>query len=671
MLEELELRDLGPIHDAKLVPARGMTSITGETGAGKSMLLSALRLISGAPADASRVATGAKEAWAQGIFVVNEGDAALAIAQQAGAQCDDHEIFVARTVPASGRSRAILCGKTVPKSVLASLADELITIHGQSEQLRIASPARQREFLDRCADNDKERLAYAKAWNAYREIDDRLHRLSSQESSMRQQADYLRESIARIDRVDPQPGELEELKRQRERIEHAAQINTGVANALAALDASQGDGGDDYQSADALIQHAVHALRGIHLSGVFEQCAGVANALAALDASQGDGGDDYQSADALIQHAVHALRGIHLSGVFEQCADRLESARAEIEDVTFTLSQQLDLDSSGEDLDTLNGRIHELDELTRRWGPTLDDVIAWRDKARFDVEDLDASPEKLTELAAQRDECLRKAHKAASALTKTRERAAKRLSKDVDGELAQLAMAGSSLTIEVRAREGDGALAASALTKTRERAAKRLSKDVDGELAQLAMAGSSLTIEVRAREGDGALDANGGDDVEFLFTPFKGSSALAMGKSASGGELSRLMLALELSAAGERAHKEGEAPDGDEVPRMTFIFDEVDAGVGGKAAVELGRRLARLARRAQVIVVTHLPQVASWADSQYVVGKKEDGDGIVSTHVREVIGDARTEEIARMLDGSTTATSLDHARELLASSKLS
>lgn len=577
MLEELELRDLGPIHDAKLVPARGMTSITGETGAGKSMLLSALRLISGAPADASRVATGAKEAWAQGIFVVNEGDAALAIAQQAGAQCDDHEIFVARTVPASGRSRAILCGKTVPKSVLASLADELITIHGQSEQLRIASPARQREFLDRCADNDKERLAYAKAWNAYREIDDRLHRLSSQESSMRQQADYLRESIARIDRVDPQPGELEELKRQRERIEHAAQINTGVANALAAL-----------------------------------------------DASQGDGGDDYQSADALIQHAVHALRGIHLSGVFEQCADRLESARAEIEDVTFTLSQQLDLDSSGEDLDTLNGRIHELDELTRRWGPTLDDVIAWRDKARFDVEDLDASPEKLTELAAQRDECLRKAHKAASALT-----------------------------------------------KTRERAAKRLSKDVDGELAQLAMAGSSLTIEVRAREGDGALDANGGDDVEFLFTPFKGSSALAMGKSASGGELSRLMLALELSAAGERAHKEGEAPDGDEVPRMTFIFDEVDAGVGGKAAVELGRRLARLARRAQVIVVTHLPQVASWADSQYVVGKKEDGDGIVSTHVREVIGDARTEEIARMLDGSTTATSLDHARELLASSKLS
>lgn len=577
MLEELELRDLGPIHDAKLVPARGMTSITGETGAGKSMLLSALRLISGAPADASRVATGAKEAWAQGIFVVNEGDAALAIAQQAGAQCDDHEIFVARTVPASGRSRAILCGKTVPKSVLASLADELITIHGQSEQLRIASPARQREFLDRCADNDKERLAYAKAWNAYREIDDRLHRLSSQESSMRQQADYLRESIARIDRVDPRPGELEELKRQRERIEHAAQINTGVANALAAL-----------------------------------------------DASQGDGGDDYQSADALIQHAVHALHGIHLSGVFEQCADRLESARAEIEDVTFTLSQQLDLDSSGEDLDTLNGRIHELDELTRRWGPTLDDVIAWRDKARFDVEDLDASPEKLTELAAQRDECLRKAHKAASALT-----------------------------------------------KTRERAAKRLSKDVDGELAQLAMAGSSLTIEVRAREGDGALDANGGDDVEFLFTPFKGSSTLAMGKSASGGELSRLMLALELSAAGERAHKEGEAPEGDEVPPMTFIFDEVDAGVGGKAAVELGRRLARLARRAQVIVVTHLPQVASWADSQYVVGKKEDGDGIVSTHVREVIGDARTEEIARMLDGSTTATSLDHARELLASSKLS
>ncbi len=575
MLEELELRDLGPIREAKLVPARGMTSITGETGAGKSMLLSAIRLISGGAADSGRVSAGAKQAWAQGIFQADDGGAALAVAEQAGANVDDGEIFVSRIVPASGRSRAILCGRTVPKSVLAALAQELITIHGQSDQLRIASPARQREFLDRCANNEKERRAYAKAWDMYREIDDRLRRLSSQESSMRQQADYLRESIARIDRVDPQPGELEELKSQRERIEHAAQINAGVAGALAAL-----------------------------------------------DSSQGDGGDDYRGADELVRYAAQALRGIRLGGVFEQCADRLDSLQAELEDISFTLSQQLDLDDSGEDLDTINGRIHELDELARRWGPTLDDVIAWRDKARFDVEDLDASPEKLEELSAERDRRLLAARKAAAALT-----------------------------------------------KTRERAAKRLSKDVDDELAQLAMADASLTIAVHARGGDDALDMNGGDDVEFLFTPFKGSPALAMGKSASGGELSRLMLALELSCAGERAGGESDM-DGGTMPAMTFIFDEIDAGVGGKAAVELGRRLARLARRAQVIVVTHLPQVASWADSQFVVGKSEDGNGVVSTHVREVIGDARTEEIARMLDGSTTPTSLEHARELLASSKL-
>ena len=571
MLEELELRDLGPIREAKLVPARGMT---GETGAGKSMLLSAIRLISGGAADSGRVSAGAKQAWAQGIFLANEGDAVLAVAEQAGATDDDGEIFVSRTVPASGRSRAILCGRTVPKSVLASIAGELITIHGQSDQLRIASPSRQREFLDRCANNEKERRAYAKAWNAYREIDDRLRRLSSQESSMRQQADYLRESIARIDRVDPQPGELEELKGQRERIEHAAQINAGVAGALAALDSSQGDGGE------------------------------------------------YRGADELVRYASQALRGIRLGGVFGQCADRLDSLQAELEDISFTLSQQLDLDESGEDLDTINGRIHELDELTRRWGPTLDDVIAWRDKARFDVEDLDASPEKLEELAARRDRCLETARKAAAALT-----------------------------------------------KTRERAAKRLSKDVDGELAQLAMADASLTVAVHARDGADALDMNGGDDVEFLFTPFKGSPALAMGKSASGGELSRLMLALELSCAGERATDESDSDDG-AVPAMTFIFDEIDAGVGGKAGVELGKRLARLARRAQVIVVTHLPQVASWADSQFVVGKSKEDDGTVSTHVREVIGDARTEEIARMLDGSTTPTSLEHAKELLAASKL-
>lgn len=574
MLEELELRDLGPIREAKLVPARGMTSITGETGAGKSMLLSAIRLISGGAADSGRVSAGAKQAWAQGIFLANEGDAVLAVAEQAGATDDDGEIFVSRTVPASGRSRAILCGRTVPKSVLASIAGELITIHGQSDQLRIASPSRQRELLDRCANNEKERRAYAKAWNAYREIDDRLRRLSSQESSMRQQADYLRESIARINRVDPQPGELEELKGQRERIEHAAQINAGVAGALAALDSSQGDG------------------------------------------------SEYRGADELVRYASQALRGIRLGGVFEQCADRLDSLQAELEDISFTLSQQLDLDESGEDLDTINGRIHELDELTRRWGPTLDDVIAWRDQARFDVEDLNASPEKLEELAARRDRCLETARKAAVALT-----------------------------------------------KTRERAAKRLSKDVDGELAQLAMADASLTVAVHARDGADALDMNGGDDVEFLFTPFKGSPALAMGKSASGGELSRLMLALELSCAGERATDESDSDDG-AVPAMTFIFDEIDAGVGGKAGVELGKRLARLARRAQVIVVTHLPQVASWADSQFVVGKSKDDDGTVSTHVREVIGDARTEEIARMLDGSTTPTSLEHAKELLAASKL-
>lgn len=559
MLEELELRDLGPIRNATIDPAEGMTAITGETGAGKSMLLSALRMISGAPAEPARVAPDAERAWAQGVFLA--GDDVRGLLEQAGVDADDQEVFLSRTVPAHGRSRAVACGRTVPRSLLAQLCERLVTIHGQADQLRIASPARQREFLDRHAGDEALLDEYARAWNAWREVDERLTRLESQQASMRQQADYLRESIARIDEVDPHAGELEDLKSRRARIENAARVSSGVATALAALDGA------------------------------------------------GDG-DGYTGAADLVQRAADVLRALSFDERFAQCADRLVSAHAEIEDVAFSLSGLLDAEEGEADLDAINGRIHELDELVRRWGPGLEDVIAWRERARFDVEDLDDSPERLEQLRARRER--------------------------LRGDLTEVARR---------------------LSRARTHAAERLCAAVDGELTQLAMAGASLRIAVTPRRGEDALDATGGDDVEFLFTPFPGSEALPMGRSASGGELSRLMLALELSAAhGAR--------------NMTFIFDEVDAGVGGKAAVELGRRLARLARHAQVIVVTHLPQVASWAQRQYVVSKEEDEDGATRTQVLEVDGEARVEEIARMLAGSESRTSRDHARELLSSCTL-
>lgn len=598
MLEELDIRNLGPIRQATITPAAGMTAITGETGAGKSMLLSALNLISGGPADAGRVSSGADEAWAQGIFAVHDDAEAASAARDAGVEAEDGELFLSRTVRAAGRSRAMLGGKGVPKSVLALVSGELVTIHGQAEQLRIASPSRQREFLDRAAGDDVELGAYREAWRALSAMDERLTRLRSQESSARQRADYLRESVEHINQVDPHPGEDDELKAKRDRIENAADIAEGVSRALAALDSSQ----MDYDSS----------------------------------------GESAGASDLLLQ-AAQALRGIRASGDFGGLADRLESLNAELQDVVFALSGHLDEDFGDADLDALNARIHELGELTRRWGPSLADVIAWRDKAAFEIEDLDASPEKLAELESEREQLYQAAVEAAGVLSRARSQAATRLAARVTAELESLAMSGASLEIRVTPR-----------AETTDRC---------------------------------PLDQNGGDDIAFLFTPYEGSPQLPMGKSASGGELSRLMLALELSAAdmhgGESRGEDGARNEsgngsraGSNAPLsdMTFIFDEVDAGVGGKAAAELGRRLARLARTSQVIVVTHLAQVASWADSQFVVTKEppdadDDEVGVITT-VAEVTQEARVHEIARMLSGSESEASLDHARELLADSKL-
>ena len=567
MLEELEIHNLGPIRSALIAPAGGMTAITGETGAGKSMLLSAIRLISGGPSDGGRVSVGASEAWAQGVFEVASSPAAVAVAHEAGFEPEDGELFLSRKVPASGRSRSMLSGRSVPRSVLGSIAAELVTIHGQADQLRIASSVRQREFLDRYAGDDVALAAYGKAWNALRAMDERLERLSSQESSMRQQADYLRESIERINRIDPQPGEMTELRARRDRIENAAEIAEGVNRALSALDASQVV--DDVESS---------------------------------------------SATDLIDRASQALRAIHVDGMFSELADRLDSISTDLSDVVFTLSGEVDNDLGMEDLDAINGRIHELDDLIRRWGPELSDVIAWRDQAVFDLEDLDASPEKVSQLQAEREKLFGEALKAARAVSKRRVAAAKELAAKVTAELESLAVSGSKLEIRVSEREH--------------------------------------------------LDASGADGIDFLFTPFPGSPQMPMGKSASGGELSRLMLALELVAA------EKHVVAGGSVPPMTFIFDEVDAGVGGKTAVELGARLAKLAQSAQVIVVTHLPQVASWADEQYVVAKGEMDDGSIATTINQVRGEARVHEIARMLSGSESEASLEHAEELLKSSVL-
>lgn len=592
MLEELEIRNLGPISHAVITPSYGMTAITGETGAGKSMLLSAIRLIAGGKADSSRIASFASESWAQGVFSVSKSGIVSNLLQESGIDVEESEgddskidVYVSRTVPKSGRSRAVVSGCSVPKTLLDKICSQTITIHGQSDQLRIATSAKQREFLDSISCDSKELQEYSVAFKEWQDAVESYNRLINQESSSRQRADYLRESLEKIRQIDPKRNEDEELKAKRDRIENAAQIVGAISEAISSLDASQIDYG------------AIDSVDALHL----------------------------------VDNASKSIRSIRVDGDYSAIANQLDDISSQISDIVMQLAQQLDVDESQEDLDAINNRIHDLSDLTRRWGPQIDDVLEWAKKAQFELEDLDDSPEAIDRAKKACDKYYSNAKNLADKLYDLRKSAAEKFSFEVSKELESLAMQDAQLLIKVNRRKVD-------------------------------------------ETGVVDLDSHGLDNVEFLFKPFPSSDYLPMGSSASGGELSRLMLAMELVAA---------KFNNSDSHSMTFIFDEVDAGVGGVAAVELGKRLAQLAKSSQVIVVTHLAQVASFADVQFVVRKSfsdssVSGDSsndfdsslVVDTTVTKLDDSQREQEIARMLSGSQSQASLEHARELLKTSKI-
>jgi len=592
LLEELEIRNLGPISHAVITPSYGMTAITGETGAGKSMLLSAIRLISGGKADSSRITSFASESWAQGVFSVPKSGIVSNLLQESGIDVEESEgddskidVYVSRTVPKSGRSRAVVSGCSVPKTLLDKICSQTITIHGQSDQLRIATSAKQREFLDSISCDSKELQEYSVAFKEWQDAVESYNSLINQESSSRQRADYLRESLEKIRQIDPKRNEDEELKAKRDRIENAAQIVGAISEAISSLDASQIDYG------------AIDSVDALHL----------------------------------VDDASKAIRSIRVDGDYSAIANQLDDISSQISDIVMQLAQQLDVDESQEDLDAINNRIHDLSDLTRRWGPQIDDVLEWAKKAQFELEDLDDSPEAIDRAKKACDKYYSNAKNLADKLYDLRKSAAEKFSFEVSKELESLAMQDAQLLIKVNRRKVD-------------------------------------------ETGVVDLDSHGLDNVEFLFKPFPSSDYLPMGSSASGGELSRLMLAMELVAA---------KFNNSDSHSMTFIFDEVDAGVGGVAAVELGKRLAQLAKSSQVIVVTHLAQVASFADVQFVVRKSfsdssVSGDSsndfdsslVVDTTVTKLDDSQREQEIARMLSGSQSQASLEHARELLKTSKI-
>lgn len=571
MLAEIRIESLGAISAATAEFDRGLTVLTGETGTGKTMVVTGLHLLGGARADATRVRSGADRAVVEGRFSTDELDPATAarigeILDSSGADRDDDGSIIAlRTVSRDGPSRAYLGGRSVPAKSLSTLTTGLLTLHGQNDQLRLMRPEEQRAALDQFAGVADPLERYRKLRDewliARRDLVDRTNRARE----MAQEADRLKFALAEIDRIEPAPGEDDALVADIRRLSELDSVREAAAGAREAL-----SGTDDDESGSATAQ--------------------LARAAALLEST-----DDTA-----------------LTSLARQLHEALGSAG----DVARELGDYLaGLPADASTLETKLARQAELRSLTRKYAADVDGVLAWAVESRQRLAALDVSEEALTGLARRVEELAGKVAAAAVKLSKARTAAATGLAAAVTGELSGLAMAEADFTVTVAtmaAREDDGAPL----------------KLPSGDLAH---AGS-----------------DGVDAVEFGFTAHRGTDVLPLNKSASGGELSRVMLALEVVLA---ASSEG----------TTMVFDEVDAGVGGRAAVQIGKRLARLARTHQVIVVTHLPQVAAYADTHLVV---EGGSG--ASRVRRLDEDERVAELARMLAGlGESDTGRAHARELL------
>ena len=579
MLAEIRIESLGAISSATAEFDRGLTVLTGETGTGKTMVVTGLHLLGGARADATRVRSGAARAVVEGRFTTAEIDPPTAAAldeilESCGADRDDDGSIIAlRSVSRDGPSRANLGGRSVPAKTLTTFTTGLLTLHGQNDQLRLMRPDEQRAALDRFAGAAPALERYRKLreeWLVARR--DLLDRINSARE-MAQEADRLKFALSEIDTADPTPGEDEKLVADIRRLSELDAVREAAASARAALSGTDADPSevDNRSAAD-------------HLGRA-----------AALLGSTGDA--------ALI-------------GVARQLSDALNV----VVDVSGELGQFLaELPADASALEVKLARQSELRSLTRKYAADVDGVLAWAADARRRLTQIDVSEDALTGLSRRVDVLAGQLADAAAELSTLRAAAATGLAAAVTSELSGLAMADADFAVgllTLPARDDD-----SAPLRLR-----------SGELAHAGSAGVDL--------------------VEFGFAAHRGSDLLPLTKSASGGELSRVMLALEVVLAASAAG-------------TTMVFDEIDAGVGGRAAVQIGRRLARLARSHQVIVVTHLPQVAAYADTHLVV----DSTGPAS-EVRCLDSEQRVAELARMLAGlGESDTGRAHARELLESAQ--
>jgi DNA repair protein RecN (Recombination protein N) len=588
VLEEVRITGLGVIDDALLELSPGFTALTGETGAGKTIVVTGLGLLFGGRADPSRVRPGEQRASVEGRLRTDpDGRVAKQVAEAGGELDEDGTLVLTRSVSVEGRSRAFAGGVSVPVSLLTYLADDLVAVHGQSDQQQLLKPGRQREALDKYAGPELAGVLvdYQRTYSRHRKAHEELASLIADARSRAAEAEALRAGLAEIEKLDPVAGEDAALRAEEERLANADSLHAG---ATAAHEALLGDPTAGMEGADVvtLLGHARQAL------------------------------------DAVRRHDAE----------IDAVAGRLSEAAYLVADVAGELASYIQsIDADPARLAVVQERRAALSRLIRAYGPGgIASYVAASPATR-------TSPASATDDEAEPDNI--------TAVLDWARRAAARVA-ELDTDDDKIA----ALTAEEADLAGRVTELAARLSQLRHTAAERFSADVTRELTALAMPHARISAVVTALDEPGP---QGADEVEIRLAPHPGAPALPLHKGASGGELSRVMLAIEVVFAGA-----------DPVP--TFVFDEVDAGVGGKAAVEIGRRLARLARLAQVIVVTHLPQVAAFADNHLVVAKADDGR-ITSSGVIRLDHPGRVRELSRMLAGlEDSEFGQAHAAELLA-----
>ncbi len=571
MLEEIRIRGLGVIDDAVLELAPGLTVVSGETGAGKTMIVQGLGLLTGGRADAGLVRPGVGRAFVDGRLVTPADGPVAERVRDAGGECDDDGLIIGRTVTAEGRSRAHVGGRSVPASLLAEITDGLIAVHGQSDQQRLLRAGEQRAALDRFADVAVARplTAYTAAYTRLRTVSAQLAEITERARERSAEAELLRSGLAEIERVDPHPGEDTALETELRRLEHAETLVQAASSAHAVLVSDPAFGDGTPGAADLL---------------------GTANRMVAVQAS--------------LDPDLSAL------------SDRLHEVGMLLADVAADLaSYAAGIESDPGRLAAAQSRKAALAGLARAHGTDLAGVLAWAEKAGRRLLELDSDADRSGALTSERDALVAELGERATEISMARRAAADRFAAAVAAELAGLAMPRARVEAVVSQR------------------ADPVGIPVDGRLL--------------------AYGPTGVDEVELRLVPHPGAPARPVHKGASGGELSRIMLAIEVVLA---------AAD----TTTTMVFDEVDAGVGGRAAVEVGRRLARLARTHQVICITHLPQVAAFADRHLVVRKADDGS-VTRSGVLTLDDSGRVRELSRMLAGvEESPLARGHAEELLA-----